>query len=288
MLQLRSVRCATALLLLAAVCSPAAADETLKPRGEKITLQLNLKKGDKKTLAHKMDMTTSVNVGGQGFDAAVKMGMYLSTTVDDVDAEKLHTLKLAYDRITMDMTSPAFSMSYDSKEPDKAGANPAFQMFNAMVGESITLQVTPKGETKDVKGIDELAKKLQEKAPPGVNVKQQLEGMKNAFEQFTAYPDKPVDIGDTWTRKTKIAADPNMPMEMDATYTLVDRKDGKAVIKMDGKMAVANGMKGTSTGKFSMDEATGWVTGGEMTMNMAGESNGAAISVKGKTTISDK
>ncbi len=84
------------------VVAVAKADEAPKPRGEKITLEMRLKKGDQKSLIYKMDLTSSASVQGQVFDVAMKMGMYLGTKVEDVDAQGLHTLKLSYDRITMD------------------------------------------------------------------------------------------------------------------------------------------------------------------------------------------
>lgn len=281
-------RLVSVLCLLALFVSTARAEEPPKPRGEKIVLEMRLKKGDQKSLIYKMDLTSSATVQGQAFDVAMKMGMFLGTKVEDVDAQGLHTLKLSYDRITMDMVSPVFAMSYDSKEPEKAAKNPAFDMFNAMIGQAITMKIQPDGTTKEVLGIDELAKKLSEKAPAGMNVKQQLEGMKNAFEQFAVYPGKPVDIGDTWNRKIKMAADPNTPMDIDANYTLYDRKNGTAIVKMQGTITAANGMKGTNSGTLMIDEATGWITGGDMVMDMGGEVQGATVKVKGKSTISDK
>lgn len=281
-------RLVSVLCLLALFVSTARAEEPPKPRGEKIVLEMRLKKGDQKSLIYKMDLTSSATVQGQAFDVAMKMGMFLGTKVEDVDAQGLHTLKLSYDRITMDMVSPVFAMSYDSKEPEKAAKNPAFDMFNAMIGQAITMKIQPDGTTKEVVGIDELAKKLSEKAPAGMNVKQQLEGMKNAFEQFAVYPGKPVDIGDTWNRKIKMAADPNTPMDIDANYTLYDRKNGTAIVKMQGTITAANGMKGTNSGTLMIDEATGWITGGDMVMDMGGEVQGATVKVKGKSTISDK
>lgn len=281
-------RLVSVLCLLALFVSTARAEEPPKPRGEKIVLEMRLKKGDQKSLIYKMDLTSSATVQGQAFDVAMKMGMFLGTKVEDVDAQGIHTLKLSYDRITMDMVSPVFAMSYDSKEPEKAAKNPAFDMFNAMIGQAITMKIQPDGTTKEVLGIDELAKKLSEKAPAGMNVKQQLEGMKNAFEQFAVYPGKPVDIGDTWNRKIKMAADPNTPMDIDANYTLYDRKNGTAIVKMQGTITAANGMKGTNSGTLMIDEATGWITGGDMVMDMGGEVQGATVKVKGKSTISDK
>lgn len=287
---MRHLRIVIVPLVLALLLPAALAEETLKPRGEKIDLKLNLKKGDKKSLVQRTETTSIASVQGQTFEMSMKMAMFVASTVEDVDAKKLHTMKWVYDRVTLDMVSPFIVMTYDSKESKKDGDNPMFQVFDAMIGESITAKVTEKGETKEIKGFDELAKKLEGKAAAGANLKQQLEGLKAAFEQFNIYPDKPIDIGDSWTRKTRMSVDANTPMDLEATYTLIDRKKGVAVIKVDGKIkgAGAAAIKGTMAGTLNMDEATGWVTGGETTMDLEGNANGADISVKGKTTISEK
>jgi hypothetical protein len=107
--------------------------------------------------------------------------------------------------------------------------------------------------------------------------------MTQSFDQMMAFlPKEPVDIRDSWSGSMEMANDPNMPMKVDATYTLYDRKDGKAIVKVKGKMSSTAGLSGTMDGTMTIDEATGWNEGGEMTLHMSGNMQGVDAEVEGK------
>lgn len=263
-------------------------------QAEKIELKLNLPQGAQKSLSQDMVFDMSTSAGGQQFKMQMSMGFKIGVKVEEVSDAGLHTMKLTYERIQMKMAGPV-SMEYDSAKKDgNAGAqNPAFAMFDAMIGESLTVKVQPNGKTTSVEGLDELVEKMAKKAPgiPAQAMKQQVESMKQSFDQmFGMYPDKPVAVGDTWDANMKMPANPQMEMNMDAKLTLKERGDGVATIGIDAKLSGAGAakMNGTMKGQIKMAEKTGWTEGGKMTMDMKMSQGGADVTMDGKTTITSE
>jgi hypothetical protein len=215
------------------------------------------------------------------------MGFGMSFDVLDVDDDGVHTIKATYGRVRMNVSGGGQSMSYDSDNPS-AASNPGLKMLGAMVGSSLVMKVTPQGKTLEVTGVDEMVEKMSEDAPPGAQaqLEQQAESITQSFDQMmAALPKEPIDIGDTWSGSMEMASDPNMPMKVDATYTLYDRKDGKAIIKIDGKMSSSKGVSGTMEGTTRINEETGWTEGGEMNMDMEGTVQGVEMEMEGKITF---
>ena len=266
------------------------------PRGEKINLKLNLPKGEKRSLNSDMDMKMSMTAAGQAFDIGMKMGTGMSVVCQDVNAEGIHTLKMTYDKLRMAMLmGGAPLIDYDSSRADNA-PNPVTGAFEALVGGELIVKMKPTGETVAVEGLDELAEKAAKKAPGqnAAQLKEQIKGMAQSFEQMqAAYPKEPVDIRDSWESELDMTTDPNMPMKVKAKYTLYDRKDGVAIIKVDGTISSTAGLKGTMKGTMNMDEKTGWIKGGDMDMKLAGTMNDPnagqiQMSMTGKIKMSDK
>lgn len=259
-------------------------DSSPAPRGEKIELKLNLKPGDKRRLTADMDLNIDAQAKRQRQKVNMSMSFGMSFEVLDVDDEGVHTLKTTYDRVRVKISGGPQTIAYDSDSPG-GGQDPMGQVFGAMVGSTLTLKVTPDGQTLDVQGMEEMADKMADKLPPQARAgfEQQMEGMTNSFDQMmSVLPRKPVDIRDTWSGSMNMAADPNMPMKVDATYTLYDRKDGVAIVKVDGKIKGGKGLSGTMKGTMRIDEKTGWTEGGEMTMNMEGRVEGVDMEMDGE------
>ncbi|MBW3543197.1 MAG: hypothetical protein KY476_23325 [Planctomycetes bacterium] len=261
-----------------------------EPRGEKITLKINLPKGAKLTLVYDMQMATEVSQGSQRMEMDMGMGMDLGVDVVDVDAQGVHTLKVTHDAVRMQVSAGQMSIDYDSRSSD-APPEPA-AAFGQLVGRSLTLVVNPDGTTKEVQGVDELVEAMSADQPPAaqVQMRSQLEGMKGSFDQMmTPLPDRPVDIRDTWKVTQTMSANPGMPMTVEAVYTLYDRQNGEAVIKVDGKMTSTAGISGTIDGTFRIDEKTGWTNSGEFDMQMSGSvQGGAEMDMDGTVTVRSK
>lgn len=282
---MQSFRLSVSLLAtLLFVCSPLmAADDASsspegapQPRGEKITLKLNLPKGSKKAIGYDMNMNMNMTVPGQGpQQMLMAMGFEFGMEVKDVTAAGDHTIDMKYDRVKMDMNAGPLVMKYDSADKN-AQPNPLSQQMSVLIGKTITATISPNGKTKNIKGLEKLGPANQ-----GAQMKQTLEQM------FTMYPPKPVDIGDSWSEKRDMAAGPGMTMKADMKYTLIDRKGGNAIVKINGTFNAAGQaqLKGTMKGTIKINEKTGWTEAGNMDMTMAGNQGGIPLKMDAKITI---
>ena len=255
-----------------------------QPTGQKITLKLNLPKGTVRKSASNVDMKMDIGIGDQPIAMNMVMGMEMGFDVQDVDTDGNHTVKLTYDRMKMKMDGPV-ALEFDSAKKD-GDFNPLTAAFGALVGQSLTMKMTPQGKITEVTGADELAKKLGA-AIPGAEeqIKQQLKETENQVGQLVAnFPDKPVDNGDTWTAKMKMGG--ATPMTVDATYTLLDRTGEEALVGFDGKIEGA--LTGTMTGTMHIDLKTGWTNSANMKMKVSGKQGGATIDMDATTKITSE
>jgi len=240
---------------------------------EKIDLQLNMQKGTSHKVNFSMNMNNNVSVGDVTIDMMINMGMDMTFAVKDVNETGVHTVDLTYDRIKMKMTGPV-EMDFDSAKKEE-DPGPSGKIFGALAGETLTMIMNRQAKVTDVKGFEKLAEKL------GVP-KNQLESQRQQMTQMVApLPDKPVGIGDSWESTMK-TPDPNLPATISAKYTLTGRKDGLAMIKLDGTIKSDQGINGTLSGTMSVEEKTGWTKNADIEMKIKGTVQGAKMNMTGK------
>jgi len=254
---------------------------------DKVTLKINLPKGAAYKMSTGMDMTTKVKVGDQNIEVPMNMGMDIDMSVENTDQDGSQTFKTTYSAVRMKMGGPV-SMEYDSAKAGDAN-NPIAKIMGALIGGTLQVKLGPDGKVKDVQGADELVKKMADamKGLPGADAmgKSQVDQIKGQFDQMSAWlPKEPVGVGDSWDVKMEMASDPNMPMTVEGKCKLTDRKNGLAIIDMDGKITSKAGLNGTMSGKIGVDEKTGWAMSTDMDLKMAGNTMGQQIEVNGKVT----
>jgi hypothetical protein len=256
---------------------------------DKVDLRLRLTKGQSYKMKMAQDLKINQTIPGQQGQQQTmtinqKNEMKTIYTVEDVQADGTIVLKVTYDAMVFKQAIPATgqNIEYDSSDTSTA-VGPMAPLLGAVVGQSLTITVTPDGHVKEIKGADEFLKRIQEKIselPTGqtrVSVEATLkaqyseEALKaNIENSFNRYPDKPVGIGDTWQRRTTTTQ--GFPMIIDSIYTLKERKDGIATIDVFamiqtnrdtgptemGGMKLQYNMSGSVTGIMEMQESTGW------------------------------
>lgn len=264
-----------ALLLAVLVALQTGCNNDPEPRGEKIDLKLNLAKGAAYKLFYDMDMDMVVKAQGQSMDMDMQMGFGIGMNVDDVSDKGVHTITTKYDRVKMSMKGMGQNMSYDSQTDQNPPEQ--FKPMKELLALAMTLEMNPKGKVLKVSGLENSPTLSQQKA--------QFEQMMS--QAFGMYPDEPVDIRDSWTQQVDMATQPNMPMSVTLTYSLYDRQNGKAIIKIDGDIKTSGQMtmEGTMTGEFVVDEATGWMEKGNMNMDISGDMPGGSMTMDATITI---
>lgn len=166
-------------------------------------------------------------------------------------------------------------------DADRSGesSDPAERLFGVLKGASIQAVIGPKGETKSVKGYDEIRNKILESFTPSdtygktvaakqwdEKVKQNL--VKNSIQQlFAAFPDSAVRVGNKW--KLNTVQDEGVAMTINSFYTLKDIHDGIALITSIGDVSSNNQvfgemgnnftaeLKGNQKGEFEVETTTG-------------------------------
>ena len=276
--------------LLAAVAIPGAG-------AEKITLGFHLKTGQ---MFHLLTTTESIlnqSIMGQEMNATSTAGMGYTYEVQQVADDGTATCKVTYNSVQMKMSMAGFDMEFDSAKP-VAGASPLVKPFTALVGQSFTLRISPAGHVTDVQGTEAINEKMFKSLElPDESMRATVE--KLAREQFGAesigesmeqaiggnFPDGPVDIGDSWVKRTSTARP--YPMNLETKFTLKERKNGIAVIDVVSKispnpaakpmqvgpMTMTYAFTGERTGQLEIEEASGWTVGATYTQQMSGTIN---------------
>lgn len=255
-------------------------------------LRYNLVKGNLYTLHTSTELTQNSNFMGRANNARTLAAFGTKLKVLDVDKDGIATITFTFASVRYEEQNAFGTLAYDSKkDADKvpSGAEP----YAALVGESVEIRLGPLGHVKSVKGADTLVQHMLAKMPRNNGflqgfmdeaIKGQFSenGIRDMIEAKTSiYPNKPVKIGDDWTRKTTVNR--GMAMAAETTYTLKAIKNGRAILAADGKMAAdgsgnvaMEGMKmtinasGKRTGTLEVDVETGWILKADVEENYNG------------------
>jgi Family of unknown function (DUF6263) len=204
-------------------CLAAALAAVLSASGQDATLRYRWTKGD--DLRYRVSQVGRTTISGlPGMDDMTVNQSTIQVVrmiVDDVTADGTVTLRQTFESVRMEMSSPAGKMVFDSASPDKPADPVAAAMgttMSAMIGESITIVLSPSGTVTKVEGMSRIFDKVMKSMPQdpmAAQVSGQLkaslgdDAMKAMFAQsFATFPDHPVKPGETWTGQFPI----NNPM----------------------------------------------------------------------------
>jgi hypothetical protein len=265
---------------------------------DKVDLKLRLKAGE----SHEMKMTQTQNItqtaGGQEQKIKQVQEMIMGLNVLSVDANSVMDVELIYKAMKLTMDGPMGHMEFDSATPKPADPNRPDEkiladMFSAMAGSKIQMKIKPTGETYDFRGLKAMTAKLKEKMGGGP----EMQGFGEVFDEMfdenqvkqitgsmlCVFPAQPVAVGDTWHSTTSV--DFMVPIDINTTYMLKDRKDGIVYIDAVAKMDIGDGSKvieinqgdkmsvqisGTTNSTSRVDEKTGLARKSNMVMNFSG------------------
>ena len=282
-----------AVLALLTVSLAARAAET----GEQpLDLRLHYEKGDtykltttiEETQRHDTEITKT---------AVVELTMTME--VLDVDKDGNVTVKMTFDRYVV--MSEDQAIDFDSDNPPE-DVDIFTAVKAAIVGQSFEAKLSPRNEVLEIMEAEGLRKAIVEKAGKDAAIESirglDVTGLQNdqginehLVCLLVPYPDKPVKVGDTWTRQEKQSGTVS-----NNTYTLESRRNGIATVRVKGDVKGGEPMHGTQEGTVKIDEASGAIVeaklhtelGGEMTahpVDEGGEEETIAWSVETATTL---
>ena len=228
MISRRLIRGAAALLMVMA----SAASATAQP----VALRYKWTQGEVltyRTVVRTINHATGGPRGPETFEQT--MTQTISLTVSAVNpADGSATLRHSIDAVSIEATTPAGKVSYDSARPPDANADPRVlamaKTVGGMVGEAISVTMATNGAIRRIDGTARIAEKLIEGLPRdpmsgglAQNIKRMLsdDALRAALEQsFSRLPDQPVNVGDTWTAEQAVGADTAGKVLGKSTFTL--------------------------------------------------------------------
>lgn len=270
----------------------------LQGPGKKVFLRLRLKKGQvyrvKVTMDQDITQKLPAQLGGQEQKIEQAMGMTYSFKVKDVDGDGGMSCEVTYEAMQYKMKAPMVNLEYDSEDPPEDVPMMA-RGFAAMVGQSFQAKFTPLGKASELTGLEKIFDRVLEKmelpeGPMRKNIEKQLktqfgdEAMKHTMQRLTGllFPEKAVGVGDSWEETVNVTRP--LALAMEQTMTLRKREAGVATVDVEtkvspcpdaepmkmGTITVSYELKGTQTGTVTIDESTGWTTGGKLKQNLKG------------------
>lgn len=200
-----------------------------------VPLRYQWKQGDTVTYRTVVRTTSSATGGPAGpetFEQTLTQTMKLTVAAVHVDGTA--TLRQSIEAVSMEVTTPAGKVAYDSARPVGEDADPRVVAMSktagGMVGEAISVTMAPTGAIKRIDGAARIADKLIASLPRdpmsgglAQNIKAMMneDALRNSLEQsFSRMPEQPVSVGDTWTSEQAIGADATGKIVGTSTFTL--------------------------------------------------------------------
>lgn len=245
--------------------------ENQKPK-QKIDLFLRLQPGEHHELKLAHLQETIQTYKDKMFKLDTKVEALMGFDVVNVDADGAMNLNFYYKAIAVDANNGQQHIIYDSAKPpvdsNDEMLNAIAEVYSAVIGNKLSMKVSQMGESGEIKGFDEIRKKLEEKirkdAAAEVNDpnlsekdKEAIEVLRKMFMEsatkqkmsfyntilasiisdtkeiayniFTKYPDRPVSTGNSWYDKTVL----NLNFEVDADVTYIFKRKENGVVYID-------------------------------------------------------
>lgn len=297
-----------------------AASETPAPAtsggsGEPVVMKIKWMTG--KRYVERLTLVADVDVSPPG-QAAQKgqlnftQGLALSALKDRDGGGK--ELEAELQDTTINATMNGTTMyGYDAAKPPQNGMVPpeVTAVVKKLKGSKLKFLTDAEGKVESVEGIEDLVTRLVTAADPTANpddISKKLKDMpaevmgnlKDAFANMSGLPDKPVEIGDTWSPKTEAMKGLPEGMQINNVYTFKgwEQHDNKrcALIQMTGDFSMKPGaatppgmpnIKSRVSGKIWFDPETSMVVESStkpdvnlnMNMGQGGAGSGMAMTL---------
>lgn len=276
-------------LIVSSSCFNSNAEKTSS--NEKIQLSLKMEKGDVKRVKNIIKQDISQEVMGMQQEMTQNTTLFYQYKVTEKNAGNM-TVEVLYERVQMYQENQAGVVEYDSDNPPEVLPDAAVG-YAAIVGKSFTIEITSKGKVTKVNGIDEMINDMIEEMELDAQNREQVkELMKNQFGEeamrgtmenmMAIYPDEKVGINDTWDREFTNTM--MIPIQVNNHYKLTDIQSNNVLIDVNSEINSIEGddtfevagmvmkydLKGTQSGKITVDRETGWTNDSEIKQKMNG------------------
>ncbi|MBP7052883.1 MAG: hypothetical protein KBE65_17890 [Phycisphaerae bacterium] len=177
--------------------------------GAAVQLQLKLEEGRTYYERLRIERKITQVLMGQEQITDHEIGVGRKLDVLEVDAEGNMRIECKYVWSRFRESSPMGSVDYDSSH--RPGVPGGAEGFAALLGQSYTIRLSPKGEVLDVNGIEDLAKAVRKKVPEELDTSSGVSPVafllsEDAVRETTksllgVYPAEPVELGASWSAR---------------------------------------------------------------------------------------
>ncbi|MEM1444704.1 MAG: DUF6263 family protein [Planctomycetota bacterium] len=257
---------------------------------ESVEIKPNFSVGDSYSQRMEMDQTIQQTVMGNPMTIEMGMNFEMTTTVDAQPDDGVYSLTVTYDRVEAEVNGPMGPGSWKTGDPSPR--NPMLVGFAAMDGKKLTYDYHTSGDVTNLEGTEAIIEGALGGTPEAMRpqMREMFEsqlGTEQMSEMIKAghgmYPDKAVEVGETWQQAMDIGG--MVPMSVDSTYTLDGVAGNEATASVQGTldtlddamMPIAPGMEaemqmhGTQEGTVVFALDTGWVQSMNLTQDIEGE-----------------
>ncbi|MGI4870161.1 MAG: DUF6263 family protein [Janthinobacterium lividum] len=252
-----------------------------------VSLKFNFKPNSK--FSYSSQTVQNIDMQGNKMMQDITMGSTFAVQTGQGSSKDLH---MTYSRVAMNMDAGGQKMVYDSQDP-ATKSSPLAAMMGGMIGKSLDITVTDKGEVTAVKGVEELKKAMLADNPAiGPQLEQTLNEntLKSSMNQlFNIYPDHAVKPGESWTKNVTLNMGP-AAMKLASTYKLASVQSGVAHLLVDGKLSMDGMMAltGTQSGTMDIDVATGLVLSSKLKQTLSSPAGDNSTNIASNITTTGK
>lgn len=274
------------------------------------TAKKNLEIGDSFDYYFKMENETTIGIKEQELTTLLKEEDRYNFEVKDITEEGNTVVDFTINFIetstsnSMDGVPIGEAVSFNSEATEES-ENPSVTFLQKIVNQPNKVTYDKQGNILSIKGLEERIDTLfKEVTTPGAQqFRAQMQGlfneekMKLQLEELSGYAIQEKNIGDSWEEKKTVSVNSNMNTQVNRTFTLKDRKDGKAFLDLRGTvlvnpdaklnmgtMSFRYDIKGTLTGEIIVDEKNGWVASSTIQQIMSGKMTALGAGFGGEET----
>ncbi len=268
---------------------------------EQVDLKFNLPAGSTYKFTTTTDQNIDQTMGGSTTKMKQEILFEMLYKVKSVNAG-VADIDVSYDRIKMNMAGSGMDMKWDSR--DSAGNNPMLNSMRVLLNKPFQMQTSATGKVMAVSGFGAALQEMMQQMGPEAGAMQASlmssfsdTAIRKMLGQVTEiYPEKPVKVGDTWTKNVEVTSGPILMM-LNNTYKLTGVSGGTATVAVDSKITTKPSgeaaampgleinLKGTQKGEMKIEVATGMIEKSELKQDISGDLSMAAQGVKIPMTI---
>ena len=260
-----------------------AACSSTKPLSSGMTVAKN----DAFNYSISQDTDMKISIMGQDMSTSGKQVTDYAFTIKEVMPNGDFKSNVTIERIAFNQKAPMVGeVVYDSAQPDKSN-NPMLKSLGETVGKTFILSYDKQGKITKTEGVDQivgdLAKGLDGQAGQQIVTQMGAAGLTNTLKNLSGILQDNPKVGGSWQVKTINRG--FVDMDMDQTFTLRERKDGRAIIDVSGTaksisgeegltfqgMEIGYDLEGPIAGTVIVDEATGWAISSNIVPDLKGK-----------------